>query len=75
MSLYESDGEDFCGLGFFRSSECINPEDAQLVYEPRDALTDDEKEVLDLHLACCLSCQTDWEFDRMAEQFEKDNSR
>lgn len=64
--------EDFYDLGIFCPSECINPDDAQLTLEPRETLTDEEKELADIHLTSCLSCQMDFEFDRLIDQMEKE---
>lgn len=44
-------------------SECIDMEDGRLVFEPRDTLTEDEKERADLHIGTCLACRLDMEFD------------
>jgi len=67
MDYRDVDDLDLC--------ECINLDDGQLVFEQRDTLTEDEKELADIHVGCCLSCRMDMEFDRLMNRMEKENSR
>ncbi|MFT3746147.1 MAG: hypothetical protein QM785_17890 [Pyrinomonadaceae bacterium] len=44
-------------------SPCINPEDGELVFASRSALTEEEKERADFHIGSCPACQEDMDFD------------
>jgi len=66
---------DYREVDDFDPCECINMDDGQLVFEQRDSLTEDEKELADIHVSCCLACRMDMEFDRLMNQMDKENSR
>ena len=42
---------------------CIDMEDGRLVFEPRETLTEAEKEKADLHIGCCPACQIEFDID------------
>ena len=50
-------------------------EDGRLVFEPRETLTEDEKEKADFHVGCCPACQADMEFDYLVNRMDENNSR
>ena len=54
---------------------CINMDDGRLVFEPREKLTEDERERADLHLGCCPACQFDMDFDFLMNRMGENNSR
>ena len=54
---------------------CSNMEDGRLVFEPRETLTEDEKEKADFHVGCCLACQADMDFDHLMNRMGENNSR
>ena len=54
---------------------CLNMEDGRLVFEPREALTEDEKERANLHVGVCPACKDDMEFDYLIDRMGESNSR
>lgn len=72
---YEVDDFDYSQVDNYSEFDCINMDDGKLVFEPRDTLTEDEKELADLHLGCCLACQIDMEFDHLMNRMDENNSR
>lgn len=66
---------DFSQVDDYDACECINMDDGQLVFEQRDTLTEDEKELADIHISCCLSCRMEMEFEQLMHQMDKENSR
>ena len=50
-------------------------DDGQLVFEPREKLTEDERERADLHLGYCSACQFDMDFDFLMNRMGENNSR
>lgn len=66
---------DFSDVDNYSEFECINLEDGQLVFELRETLTEDEKELADLHFGCCLACRMDMEFSNLLNQIDNNDSR
>ena len=54
---------------------CINTDDGRLVFDPRETLTEAEKERADLHLGYCPACQFDMDFDFLMNRIVENNSR
>ncbi len=51
---------------------CINSDDGCLVFEPRDGLTDTERERANLHLGDCPACQLDLDCDYFMGSIENE---
>ena len=54
---------------------CVNMDDGRLVFEPRETLTEDEREKADLHMGSCPACQADMDFDYLMNKMGENNSR
>jgi hypothetical protein len=50
--------------------ECVDMEVGRLVFEPRESLSETERERADLHVGCCLSCQLDMYHDYLMDRIE-----
>lgn len=58
--------------GGYSEVVCINAEDGCLVFEPRDGLTETERERADLHLGDCPACQLDLDCDYLMSRIENE---
>ena len=45
-------------------------DDGRLVFEPRETLSEIERERADLHIGSCPTCQLDMDCDYLISQFE-----
>ena len=72
---YDVDDFDYPEVDNYSEFECIKTDGGQHVLEPRDTLTEDEKELGDLHLGCCPACRIDMEFYHLIECMDENNSR
>lgn len=49
---------------------CLDMDDGRLVFEPRETLSEIERERADLHIGSCPACQLDMDCDYLISQFE-----
>lgn len=58
--------------GDYSEPICENQNDGRLVFEPRDELTESERERADLHLGNCSACEFDMDIEYLLRRFNLD---
>ena len=53
---------------------CVNSDDGQLVFEPRNTLSESERERADLHFGSCPACQDNMEFEHLMNRMGENDS-